>query len=61
MFKITYICNVNGKALQDFNISDVKLQTITHPVYEVAEMIAKTMRNQGIKARFWAKDGSLIF
>ena len=51
MFKITYICNVNGKALQ----------TITHPVYEVAEMIAKTMRNQGIKARFWAEDGSLIF
>lgn len=51
MFKVTYIGLVNGKALQ----------TITHPVYEVAEMMAKTLRMQGVKARFWAKDGSLIF
>lgn len=51
MFKVTYINLVNGKALQ----------TITHPVEQVAEQIARALQGQGFKVRFWAKDGSLIF
>ena len=49
MFKITYITHSN------------KIATVTHPNHTVCLTMVRALQAQGFKARFWAKDGSLIF